>query len=262
MVASVGAALCTPNCFLQARSGAGSGDERCTNGAGAPVRTKRSHDFMLQHVLFVFRPSRWESHAAALGRQIVTLERKIPSVSGTALTELFEDLGDLCLEAGQQERALAYFGRGIDAHLDAGHPGAAAVLCRKVIALVPSVVRTRCTLAFLSLERGQVADAEREIAEYLLSARAAGMLELAATQLRLMANVTDDHEIRRMLARHLAELGDIHGSNEIFSAVYAERNGLQRPLPEDQRARWLRVLRVAITGPLKQHDAPSVLAAK
>lgn len=232
-----------------------------TSAAAARITIERPQGYMLQRVLSVFRPSRWESHGAALGRQIVTLERRIPSVSGSSLAELFEELGDLCLDAGQQKRALEYFGRGIDAHLDVDHPGAAAVLCRKVIALVPSVVRTRCTLAFLSLEQGRVADAEREIADYLQSARAAGMAELAAVQLRLMANVTDDHEIRRVLARHLAELGDIHGSNEIFSAVYAERNGLQRPLPQDQRARWLRVLRVTITGPLQQPNERPVLAA-
>ncbi len=165
-----------------------------------------------------------------------------------ARAPLFNRLGDLYLKAADERQAIKAFGMAVDTYLENGHFDPAAALCRRMIALSPNIVRARCTLAFLSLSKGLVADAETEIEGYVRAARKSGTDELAVARLRMMADATDDHEIRLALGTQLADLGDVQGSDAVFGAVYAERNGLRSLPQEDQRERWARLLRTTITG--------------
>lgn len=196
-----------------------------------------------------------ELHLPHLAQQIEALEIQAWSSSWDQKGHVYSRLADLCVSAQQQDRALIYYGLGIDAHLKTSRFGAAAALCRKVIELAPGVVRARCTLAFLALCKGKVEDFDSRISEYVCAARRAGQGELAATRLRLMANATDSYEVRLLLGYYLKQLGDAGAAREIFEAVFRERRGLSAPQAQDQQARWARLLRVAITGPVEGEQA-------
>lgn len=212
---------------------------------------------MLQRLLPRARQDIPASDAALqrLAQQIEALEIQAWSSSWDQKARIYSRLGDLCVSAHQRDRALIYYGLGIDAHLKTSRFEAAAALCRKVIELEPGVVRARCTLAFLALCKGRAEDFDSRIAEYVCVARKAGQAELAATRLRLMANATDSDEIRLLLGYYLKELGDAGAAREVFNAVFRERRGLSTPQAQDQQARWARLLRVTITGPLEEEKA-------
>jgi tetratricopeptide (TPR) repeat protein len=190
-----------------------------------------------------------------LAQQIEELEIQAWSSPWDRKGRIYSQLGDLCVSAHHRDRALIYYGLGIDAHLKTGRFSAAAALCRQVIELAPEVVRARCTLAFLALCRGQIEEFDNRIAEYVRAAQQAGQCELAATRLRLMATATDSYEVRLLLGCYLKELGDPGAASEVFDAVFRERKGLSAPQTQDQQARWARLLRVAITGPVEREPA-------
>lgn len=63
----------------------------------------------------------------------------------------------------------------------------------------------------------------------------------------MMADATDSLETRILLGEILLELGDVEGADHVLGKVNAERNELIGPPMEEQRERWARLLRVAIT---------------
>ncbi len=175
------------------------------------------------------------------------LETQVKSATPQQRAQLYNRLGDLYAKGEDRSGALKAYGRGIDSYLENGYYDAAAALCRKVIEIKPDVIRARCTLAFLSLGKEMLADAQREISYYVDVSRRAGMEDLAIKRLHLMAEATDSHETRTMLGELLLELGDAEGADDVLGAVNAERNALSGPPQEEQRDRWARLLRVAIT---------------
>lgn len=130
-------------------------------------------------------------------------------------------------------------------------------MCRKAIDLDPSVLRARCTLAFLSLGKdllylpfeGAEGAARAEIERYVEAARAQGKEVYAAKRLSSMAGVTDDHRVREMIGEYLLELGDTSGADRVFGAVYAERNETAAADPTSQRERWAQALREEVLTP-------------
>jgi predicted Zn-dependent protease len=185
-------------------------------------------------------------HQRGAGRP--ELERRLRSLDEQAELALpgfdaqyFNRAGDLCVEAGQGDRALTYYGRAIDAYLRAGRYNASGAVCRKLLRVAPDAVRARCTLAWLSIGKGMTADARREVGDYVVAAIAAGQVELARKQLRLMGRATRNPELRTLLAEQLRELGD---------STAAAR--LLEPPPvrdADDDALWSSVLRAALMGP-------------
>ena len=67
--------------------------------------------------------------------------------------------GDLCLEAGDKNRALSYYGRAIDALLEDQQREAARGVANKIIRVHPGAVRTLCTLTWLDLASHHLATA-------------------------------------------------------------------------------------------------------
>ena len=204
---------------------------------------------MLENLLTRFRSL---TTADPSRQRLVEIERidwEVQHASLDRRAQLFNSAADLCLQEGEYLRALRYFGCSIDAYLEAGHHDAAPALCRKVIRLVPDVVRTRSTLASISLAKGMFRDAEEEIAEYVRAAAARQQEELAAKRLRLMGIATEHEQIRMQIGEYLLELGDPVAADTIFGRVYAERNGLRPLLSEDEEERWGRLLPVALMGP-------------
>jgi tetratricopeptide (TPR) repeat protein len=189
-----------------------------------------------------------------LRAEINELERQVGSASTQRKPQIWNRLGDLYAKGANRKSALSSYGKAIDGYLEDGFFDAAAALCRKMIELEPKVIRARCTLAFLSLGKELRSDAHREIGEYVNASRRSGQEDYAIKRLHLMAEATDSHDTRTMLGEFLLDLGDQEGADRVFGAVNAERNELIDPPMEEQRDRWARLLRRAVTD---LEDVPS-----
>lgn len=186
----------------------------------------------------------------SLDKQLESLEQQ----AGIALpgfdAPFFNRAGDVCVEAQDRRRALTYYGRAIDAYLRAGRYNAAGAVCRKLLRVSPGSVRARCTLAWLSIGKGLLGDAEWEIDEYVRAALAAQQGDLARSQLRMMIEATHDPELRSLLADHLRNLGD-PAADAAETATPADE-----PAGEEAEALWSRVLRAALMGPEDLREGP------
>ena len=186
-----------------------------------------------------------------LEKQLSTLEQQADIALPGFDAQFYNRAGDLCVEAQDRERALSYYGRAIDAYLRAGRYNAAGAVCRKLLRVSPGSVRARATLAWLSIGKGLLSDAQWEVEEYVEAARAAGQLDLARKQLRLMAEATQSLELRTLLADHLRKIGDDEGAERVVAMPLEELRGR-----EEAEALWSRVLRAALMGPRDLRDAP------
>jgi hypothetical protein len=209
---------------------------------------------MLQRLQSLFRGP---SAAECFAEELAALEKQIERVPCDQRAELFAHAAERCAAAGDGARARPYFGRVIDASLECGSFDAAALLCQRLISLYPQVVRARGTLAFLVLTRGLprfpcpavLGAARHQLTDYLNAAHRAGREALAAERLRLMAGVTDRHDLRELIAEALLDLGDGDGAERVLAAIIAERARPQPPAATDQGERWARALRVSLVSP-------------
>jgi predicted Zn-dependent protease len=179
----------------------------------------------------------------ALEKQIESLEEQAEVALPGFDAQFFNRAGDVCVEAQDRTRALGYYGRAIDAYLRAGRYNAAGAVCRKLLRISPGSVRARCTLAWLSIGKGLLGDAQWEVDEYVDAAVAAGQADLARRQIRMMAEATYNPELRALLADHLHKLGE-----EDTTAVLAPIEDAEAAR-EEPEALWSRVLRAALMGP-------------
>ena len=108
--------------------------------------------------------------------------------------------GDLCERAGDRARALQYYGRAIDMMLEDGQPEPARGLATKIVRIHPTAVRTLCTLTWLDLASHHMASVAVHLTEYVESAKAGVVEDLAAEQIYMMAQVVDDAEFRSAAA--------------------------------------------------------------
>lgn len=193
-----------------------------------------------------------------LERELEMLESQAKTASPGYETQFLNRAGNLCVEAGQPQRALSFFGRAIDAYLESGRFSAAEVLCRKVLKIAPNAVRARCTLAWLSLGKGFRSETDQELEEYVHAAERAGKESLAAKQLMMMAQATPNPELRERLAEYLLELGAEEESDRVYGMVFSERNALRAPAVADEGKLWANLLRAALMGPqeLTEHHLP------
>lgn len=158
------------------------------------------------------------------------------------LAMAFNRTADLHTDAGEPERARELYGRAIDAYLRAERYDAAIAICRKLIRHSPTIVRTHCTLAFLLIGTGLVADAVRAIATYAEATKREGMEKFAIPRLHLMIGATDSPEIRAALIAALSWLGATEQAEEIQHQEMARARDpelIPRISPEE---RWQRLL--------------------
>ena len=154
--------------------------------------------------------------------------------------------GDLCAAAGERDLAKRYYGRAIDAYLEAARFDQAAAMCRKLIRYAPDVVRARCTLAFIAVGRGSPAEAAREIGDYVRATREAGLQKYAIPRLVLLAGATTDPAMRTEIGHALVELGAIEAGRRIIEHPTPDPATVH---PPDQEEEWRRLLRAAVIGP-------------
>ena len=156
---------------------------------------------------------------AALTERLEVLERESEQATlgfrGTPLNRA----GDECLQAGERERGLAYYGRAIDAYLQDGNPEPARGVAQKLIRVHPHAVRTYCTLTWLDLGLGYLADARTHVGGYVAAARRAGREDLAIPQVREMARTVSDSEFLKATSTALYDLGDDNASREIRDSL-------------------------------------------
>ena len=186
-----------------------------------------------------------------LQAQLNELEANAQSAHGPGgAATYYNRAGDLLVDAGRVMNALEYYGEAIDTHVKADRFEPAAALCRKVIRLVPAVVRTRCTLTWLALGDGFDGDAQTHVEKYIEAATGAGRTDIVLTQLRRMSTVAGSESLRLYLGDKLLSLGDATGADHLFGAVYRERNKLapQRTVKPDERRFTAR--RAALQGAL------------
>lgn len=147
-------------------------------------------------------------------RRIDEQLRRVPEGS-TSAARLYNRSGDLNLAKGDREGALIRYGHAIDTYMQAGEYDSAIAVCRKVLRLMPHVVRARCTLAWLCIGKGFLEIAREQLEAYAKAAKAAGHAALAAQQLRLMARYAGQRKFRLFLADRLEELEDVNAAERV-----------------------------------------------
>ncbi|HUG39221.1 MAG TPA: hypothetical protein VMM12_01990 [Longimicrobiales bacterium] len=179
----------------------------------------------------------------SLKSQLKNLDRKIQLATDRFVATHLIRAGQLCASAGDLAGALQYYGRAVDAYLSIGHGREAEILCRKIITLKPEVVRARRTLALILLGRGELPRAAEQVREYVAAARAAGQVDLAVRQLRLMAELTHDERLRENLLAQCRELGAVIGADAPMAP------GVGQKTLDDDAGRWMNAMRLAMTSP-------------
>lgn len=207
--------------------------------------------------LFGGRSGGGTSPLERLERELALLEEQAQHASPGYETQFLNRAGNLCVEAGAPRRALSYYGRAIDAYLESGRFSAAEVLCNKVLQISPDAVRARCTLVWLSIGKGYQTGTDQELATYVRAAEKAGMEELAAKQLRMMAEATASTRLRELIGEHLLNLGAFAESEWVLGAVHQERNQLRDPASADEGKLWSRLLRAALMSPEELQEQTS-----
>lgn len=181
------------------------------------------------------------------------LEAEAQRVGPGEAARVFDRAGDLCLGGDDRDRALSYYGRAIDASLVAQRYNAAAGLCRKLLRVAPAAVRTRCTLAWLALGRGEVEETTREIDGYVRAALEAGQQSLAAAHLRMMAQITRVPALRTHIADRLDDLGQ-DGAAQAVRRTIGTDDAAPALRADEQEQLWRDVVRCALLGPADLSD--------
>ncbi len=114
--------------------------------------------------------------------------------------------GDLCLQFGDRDRALGYYGRAIDSLLDDFQPGGARGVANKIIRVHPAAVRTLCTLTWLDLSARLVTAAVQDVGLYAEAALTAGREEMAVPEIVKMATFVASEEFLIAAAEALEHL--------------------------------------------------------
>ena len=209
----------------------------------------------LRKIIGAFMPAREPRRDLDAELARLEVEAAVPALDYRAA--LFGRAGDLCVKAGDNHRALQYYGRAIDGYLGVGYYDTALAMCKKVVSIAPQVVRARCTMAFLLLgedlpylrTRGVSQEAKNHLQEYVRAAKEAGRGEVAVQRLRMMADVTEVETVRELIGDLLFELGAPEEAAELHYALFEERANLATIDAEEsktQRQRWAEMMRIAI----------------
>jgi tetratricopeptide (TPR) repeat protein len=116
---------------------------------------------------------------------------------------LFNRIGDLYLRLGQTEDAVAYYVTAADKYAESGFFNNAIALCNKALRHRPERSDLYLKLSALCAEQGFITDARRWILEYAERQMRNGKVERALESLEEFADMSDDPDIRELLAHQL-----------------------------------------------------------
>lgn len=114
--------------------------------------------------------------------------------------------GDLAMQAQQPDRAVALYGRSIDAYLEDQHLDAARGVANKIVRVHPEAVRTLCTLTWLDLAARHMATALLHLRDYVAAAKRSHHEDLAVDQIHRMAQLAPFEEFLGAAADALDQL--------------------------------------------------------
>jgi tetratricopeptide (TPR) repeat protein len=162
------------------------------------------------------RSDRSDSSAVIASEDLDRIEQELRRIGhGYEAARLHNRAGDLYLAKGERQNALKRYGDAIDAFLKSGEYDNAMAVCRKIIRVVPQVIRTRRTLAWLCLGKGFLDIAREHVDAYTYASREAGLETLALQQLMLMGQYVEDDDFRAFLAGKISELGDEEAATRV-----------------------------------------------
>jgi tetratricopeptide (TPR) repeat protein len=157
-----------------------------------------------------------DSSAIMASEDLERIERELEKLGhGYEAARLLNRAGDLYLVKSDRERALKRYGEAIDAYLQSGEYDNAMAVCRKIIRVVPEVIRTRRTLAWLCLGKGFLEIAREHVEAYVQASKEAKLELLAVQHLLLMSQYVDRADFREFLAGQLTELGDERAADRV-----------------------------------------------
>lgn len=164
------------------------------------------------------------SNAVMASEDLERIEHELEKMGqGREAARLFNRAGDLYLARADRQTALRRYGEAIDAYLQAGEYDNAMAVCRKIIRVVPEVIRTRRTLAWLCLGKGFLEIAREHIEAYTSASIESGLEPLAIQHLQLMSQYVDRSDFREFLAKKLDQLGDTEAARRIRRSKASER---------------------------------------
>ncbi|MBB4634317.1 tetratricopeptide repeat protein [Longimicrobium terrae] len=120
---------------------------------------------------------------------------------------LWNRVGDLHLRVNETDRAVEAYEHAVNAYTDSGLYNNAIALCRKILRAVPGRAAIYHRLGQISAAAGFVADARQNFLEYAERMKRAGRPDDSFEALREFADLSQDVEVRRLLADQLLSHG-------------------------------------------------------
>ncbi len=145
-------------------------------------------------------PEDWEA-------QLAELEAAAESARLGFRGKPLNQAGDVCLKAGDRERAVRYYGRAIDALLEDERPEGARGVANKIIRIHPAAIRTLSTLTWLDLAARHLASALTHLRAYSEAAQRGDQQLRAGVEIIEMARVVPLHEFLNAAGEALGLLG-------------------------------------------------------
>jgi tetratricopeptide (TPR) repeat protein len=136
---------------------------------------------------------------------------------------LYNRVGDLYLRLGQPPDAVTYYEQAAERYADAGLFNNAIALCNKALRYAPGRLPLIRKLGRFCALQGFVTDARRWFLTYAERMFAQGAADDALAALEDFANISDDPEIRELLARHLLNHGRAEQATTEFRRAYGMR---------------------------------------
>jgi len=156
-----------------------------------------------------------EEAEGRLTQRLERLEAEAETVAAAYVGSTYNRAGDLALRADDLERAVAYYGRAVNAFLEDGQREAARGVANKIIRVRPGSVRTLCTLTWLDLASRHTATALLHLRDYVEAAKDVDEYALAANQVFAMARMVPDTEFLEAAADALDGLDFAHRAEEV-----------------------------------------------
>ena len=188
------------------------------------------------------------ARSRSIDTELKNLEQQATTAQESARGQIFNRAGDLAFGAGMTHKALVYYGRAVDAYLEAGYLGPAKAMCRKILRAYPGAVRAHCTLACLAAHGEHVREVEAEIRFFVDASKRTRTERLTIPRLRLLGDAVQDPQVKELVAGVLAEMGDALGSERIRVQMQAEAALADSP-PSPEELQWQKLVRAAALDP-------------
>ena len=165
--------------------------------------------------LFGSKDSASSPGAMSLDDRLKKLEKDAENAQAGYKGTPLNKAGDFALRDGDVARALAYYGRAIDAFLEDEQREAARGVANKLIRVHPEAVRTLCTLLWLDLGARHMATALMHLRDYIEAVIRVEMQDLAGDQLFEMARISPQAEFLEAVADGLDALDRADQAREV-----------------------------------------------